>query len=76
MINCHLIMLHVLYKQLNSPFNDGYVMCIYTHKVVRLTLVLFPFSLHMSNYVVIDRLVEYGYCEASSSYGGFDLRDA
>jgi hypothetical protein len=26
MINCHLIMLYVLYKQPSSPFNDGYIM--------------------------------------------------
>jgi hypothetical protein len=54
-------MLHVLYKQLSSPNNDGYVMCIYTHFVVGLTLVLF-FFLHMYNYAAIDS----GYREASS----------
>jgi hypothetical protein len=31
MINCYLIMLHVHYKQLSSPINDGYVMCISTY---------------------------------------------
>jgi hypothetical protein len=31
MKNCHLIILHVLYKQLSSPFNNEYVMYIYTH---------------------------------------------
>ena len=31
MINYHLIMLYVLYKQLSSPFNDGYVIYISTH---------------------------------------------
>ena len=53
MIKCHLIMLHVLYKQLSSPFNDGYVMCI-SFYYVGLTLVLFSFFLHMLNYSVID----------------------
>ena len=31
MMNCHLIMLHVLYKQLILQFNNKYVMCIYIH---------------------------------------------
>jgi hypothetical protein len=31
MINCHLIMLYVLYKQSSSPFNDEYVICICTY---------------------------------------------
>jgi hypothetical protein len=76
MINCHLIMLHVLYKQLSLPFNDGYVMCIYIHKVVGLTPVLFTFFLHMYNYTVIDSLTEDGYYEASGYVGGFDWGDA
>ena len=36
-------MLHVLYEQLSSPFNDEYVMYIYTPYVIGLILVLFPF---------------------------------
>jgi hypothetical protein len=31
MINCHFIMLLVLYKQMSSQSNDRYVMCISTH---------------------------------------------
>jgi hypothetical protein len=27
----YLYILHVFYKQLSSPFNDGYVVCIYTN---------------------------------------------
>ena len=44
-------------------------MCISTHKVVGLTLVLFSFFLHMYNYAVIDS----GYREAFGYCGGFDL---
>jgi hypothetical protein len=47
-------------------------MCISTHYVVGLTLVLFSFFLHMFNYVVIDS----GYREVFSYVGGFDLGDA
>jgi hypothetical protein len=43
MIKCHLIILHVLYKQLSSPFNNMYIICIYTYKIVELTLVLLLF---------------------------------
>ena len=46
-------------------------MCIYTHYIVGLTLVLFPFFLNMYNYVVIDN----GYCKVSGYIGGFDLGD-
>jgi hypothetical protein len=47
-------------------------MCISTHEVVGLTLLLFPFFLHMFNYVVIDS----GYHETSGHVGGFDPGDA
>jgi hypothetical protein len=48
---------------------------------VGLTLVLFPFFLHMYDYAVLDSGYDYavldsGYCEASGSCGGFDPRDA
>jgi hypothetical protein len=72
MINCHLIILHVLYKQLNPQINDGYIMCIYTHYVVGLTHVLFPFFLYMHDYVVLDN----GYRIASGYVGGLDPGDA
>ena len=72
MINCHLIILHVLYKHLSLPFNDGYVMCISTQSVVEFTLVLFLFFLHMYDYVVLDS----GYREAFGYVGGFDPGDA
>ena len=47
-------------------------MCIYTHYVVGLTLVLFSFFLHMYNYAIIDN----GYREAFGCVGGFELSGA
>jgi hypothetical protein len=47
-------------------------MWISTHKVVRLTLILFFFFLHMYDYAVIDS----GDREVSGSVGGFDPGDA
>jgi hypothetical protein len=70
MINCHLIMLYVIYKQLSSSFNDMYVICIFTHKVVKFTLVLL--LLHMCIYVVLANLVGDGPKESSSGCEGFD----
>jgi hypothetical protein len=47
-------------------------MCIYTHQVVELTLILFLFFLLMYNYIVINYLVEDGYCEAFNYFGEFN----
>jgi hypothetical protein len=47
-------------------------MWISTHQVVRLTLILFYFFLHIYDYAVLDS----GYYETSGSCGGFDPRDA
>ena len=38
MINCHIRMLYVIYKQLNSSFNDMHIMCILFTKSLDLLL--------------------------------------
>jgi hypothetical protein len=71
MINCHLIIVSVIYKQPNSSFNDMCIIYIFTHQVIRFTIVFLFLNLHICICDNLASLARDGLSESSRSYKGF-----